>query len=179
MGTLKYTLLLWLSLPIASLAGVTASCDRALEICTSDISSRSACIPKLKVGANDGDAACAAIVGSSLLNVEQSKKEGYVPDSKEGYKYIKQAVLAIDELDDSLKSDVFYSLGRAYFDGKPVLQNFKIAYAWFSMAAALDHSLAKQMRDTTFFKLRQANMADGVQNLALQCKTSPRRCLPE
>ena len=154
------------------------TCIYALEIWVANAPMEKV-IPALKVGASNGDAECSAFVGLLLLDTENAQKQNYIADPREGYKYLKQAALNSEEIDRDIKVDVFYWLGRAYFDGKPVLQNFKMAYSWFSLGASLDHPRSSAMRDRTFYLLKQAGMADGVQEFALRCKSSPKLCLPE
>jgi len=165
--------------PISSWGGPTQTCTHALEIWANKGAPMSEVIPALKIGARDGDAGCAAFVGVALSNIDYGRESNYSTDPREGYRYLKQAALDSYELAEGIKKDVFYWLGRAYFDGKPVLQNFKIAYSWFSLAAALDDARSSAMRDRTFYMLRQAGLADGVQEFAVRCKSSPKLCLPE
>jgi|TARA_R110000796_G_scaffold252349_2_gene386203 hypothetical protein len=166
-------------LPGFSWSSDAPSCTEAIGMAL-DKAPISRVIQAMKTGARDGDTVCAAYVGSLLSDRERGRKENYSTDIREGYRYLKQAALD-SELENvgGLKADAFYWLGRAYFDGKPVLQNYKIAYAWFSLAAALDHTPSSKMRNRTFFLLQQAGLADGVQVFALRCKSSPKLCLPE
>lgn len=165
-------------LPSFSWSVETPSCDEAIRL-GAERAPISRVIAALKVGARDGDAFCAAHVGTLLMDEDNGREKNYSIDLPEGYRHLKQAVLNSELLSDNAKSDAFYWLGRAYFDGKPVLQNFKMAYSWFSLGASLGHPRSSAMRDRTFSLLRQAGMADGVQEFALRCKSSPKLCLLE